>query len=240
MDHPRSRGVYSAVRARGRRVSGSSPLARGLHQDRPFRIEHPGIIPARAGFTRSGSCTWFRGTDHPRSRGVYTAIDTHAGTAAGSSPLARGLLADTPLAVGVDRIIPARAGFTLSSWRILMSRRDHPRSRGVYILLKYGWTMARGSSPLARGLRRDYAPRSLTLRIIPARAGFTLPLGELIPTGQDHPRSRGVYPQMMGKHSISKGSSPLARGLPPRAPISASRLRIIPARAGFTPGGRRA
>ena len=50
-DHPRSRGVYRLTLRPGVRMSGSSPLARGLQRgNRPGR--HPRrIIPARAGFT---------------------------------------------------------------------------------------------------------------------------------------------------------------------------------------------
>ena len=54
-DHPRSRGVYSLSCPCLFAVAGSSPLARGL-QLRCFRVVRPvGIIPARAGFTRSAS-----------------------------------------------------------------------------------------------------------------------------------------------------------------------------------------
>ena len=50
--------------------------------------------------------------DHPRSRGVYIAVEALGAVFTGSSPLARGLLE-----LGLDArvqggIIPARAGFT--------------------------------------------------------------------------------------------------------------------------------
>ena len=52
-DHPRSRGVYATLYLAA--TWGSSPLARGLRpvwgRDTPI----PGIISARAGFTRDGS-----------------------------------------------------------------------------------------------------------------------------------------------------------------------------------------
>ena len=52
--------------------------------------------------------------------------------------------------------------------------------------------------------------------------------------GQDHPRSRGVYPPRTWPVSYERGSSPLARGLHrPGARMRGGR-RIIPARAGFT------
>mgnify|MGYP001673488441 CR=1 FL=1 len=52
--------------------------------------------------------------------------------ALGSSPLARGLplLVHTPGLA--SRIIPARAGFTVSRSPRAVPARDHPRSRGVY------------------------------------------------------------------------------------------------------------
>ena len=50
-DHPRSRGVYFRLRPGVAHVTGSSPLARGLHES-DARDEGPErIIPARAGFT---------------------------------------------------------------------------------------------------------------------------------------------------------------------------------------------
>ena len=50
-DHPRSRGVYIALRAYTRPMRGSSPLARGLLAVL-FNVSYAeGIIPARAGFT---------------------------------------------------------------------------------------------------------------------------------------------------------------------------------------------
>ena len=52
--------------------------------------------------------------------------------AEGSSPLARGLLADDTDFMTVWRIIPARAGFTLEVSDNGADLRDHPRSRGVY------------------------------------------------------------------------------------------------------------
>ena len=51
---------------------------------------------------------------------------------------------------------------------------DHPRSRGVYGLIGNPCESEEGSSPLARGLRRHRRARHLEMRIIPARAGFTL------------------------------------------------------------------
>ena len=50
----------------------------------------------------------------------------------------------------------------------------------------------------------------------------------------DHPRSRGVYSHDGIIPVHRKGSSPLARGLPPKAAGAGPGVGIIPARAGFT------
>ena len=74
-DHPRSRGVYPVKLVRKMNLVGSSPLARGLREGRRRSLLRPGIIPARAGFTRfirRRNRPW---TDHPRSRGVYARAD---------------------------------------------------------------------------------------------------------------------------------------------------------------------
>ena len=71
-------------------------------------------------------------------------------------------------------------------------------------------------------------------RIIPARAGFTKFATNTDVTQRDHPRSRGVYAQSSSPTGCSAGSSPLARGLPTIHSGQEPKLRIIPARAGFT------
>ena len=71
-----------------------------------------------------------------------------------------------------------------------------------------------GSSPLARGLPFCEPGENPGVRIIPARAGFTI-----------------LFPYTW--KSVG-GSSPLARGLQMRAKILRPLVRIIPARAGFT------
>ncbi len=111
-DHPRSRGVYQ-WRPRAMAVwRGSSPLARGLHRGPVVGDDGDRIIPARAGFTRSWTCPTPAGADHPRSRGVYDLLAPAVSFLAGSSPLARGLPVASPCDGGLERIIPARAGFT--------------------------------------------------------------------------------------------------------------------------------
>ena len=131
--------------------------------------------------------------DHPRSRGVYDWERPIVGDAPGSSPLARGLLMPVVISIEQDRIIPARAGFTVDVLPPLRPHADHPRSRGVYALIPFQTVWIPGSSPLARGLHaHEPLPRWLG-RIIPARAGFTVQEARDRHERSDHPRSRGVY-----------------------------------------------
>ena len=152
----------------------------------------------------------------------------------GSSPLARGLLHPGNDRVDAGRIIPARAGFTFQLHLPCLTLKDHPRSRGVYRgSLGAGWAPP-GSSPLARGLRIPIRQPRLECGIIPARAGFTCAGLLCSRSFWDHPRSRGVYRLQVGLKKRLEGSSPLARGLPAHYREHVDKIRIIPARAGFT------
>ena len=71
LDHPRSRGVYHSGASQPSVFHGSSPLARGLLNERKFTTNKTGIIPARAGFTTPEWPLDALNKDHPRSRGVY-------------------------------------------------------------------------------------------------------------------------------------------------------------------------
>ena len=152
-DHPRSRGVYTHTSRLNSISDGSSPLARGLHQQPVPGEAARGIIPARAGFTRASYWAVAACADHPRSRGVYedrAVVDAYVG---GSSPLARGLRTELLKPCVRTRIIPARAGFTRLITGSPTQSRDHPRSRGVYVAFSSARELSPGSSPLARGLR---------------------------------------------------------------------------------------
>ena len=213
-DHPRSRGVYDKPRTPGPGVRGSSPLARGLPRLGWCDLGSAGIIPARAGFTRSAFHSVNRQNgSSPLARGLlmkfacypYAAriIPARAGFTT-FSVLNNGYLRDHPRSRGVYRnpwgsprlrqwIIPARAGFTIVGAALGPLAEDHPRSRGVYLSGASPTGIPLGSSPLARGLQilRPFIIHSG--RIIPARAGFTQAPGENHDRVTDHPRSRGVY-----------------------------------------------
>ena len=172
-DHPRSRGVYVLLSGRSGSGVGSSPLARGLLLFSLPVWVRIGIIPARAGFTAFEASADGKGTDHPRSRGVYAEQSVVPPCQMGSSPLARGLPDATAATPRTTGIIPARAGFTRTSRCEGRRRRDHPRSRGVYFAQQPAIHNQIGSSPLARGLLAGGMAAGVVARIIPARAGFT-------------------------------------------------------------------
>ena len=178
----------------------------------------------------------YRSSDHPRSRGVYSSARSGGASPPGSSPLARGLQGWRGHAPPGRGIIPARAGFTSRRPRRERGPPDHPRSRGVYSASITPNSSADGSSPLARGLPTAPHPAAPRLRIIPARAGFTVRCGLVAGERVDHPRSRGVYASRCALNSGMSGSSPLARGLPTGHTPAGWRMGIIPARAGFTRG----
>ena len=233
-DHPRSRGVYRDQHESHACSCGSSPLARGLQG--PARVARllVRIIPARAGFTCPcpAPSTWV--WDHPRSRGVYALVQVPTDKGVGSSPLARGLRRVLQGGCRQARIIPARAGFTALAALGCEASRDHPRSRGVYSARRSPGVCACGSSPLARGLHRFTRRGRIGIGIIPARAGFTALMSRCATARSDHPRSRGVYVVGAAARRAATGSSPLARGLRTGHALHALRIRIIPARAGFT------
>ena len=215
--------------------AGSSPLSRRILAGRIWVIMLFQIIPALAGNTRR--CRPFSWTrrDHPRSRGEYFTGASVILKPEGSSPLSRGIRAESCNGAGAHRIIPALAGNTPGFAIRLRIRRDHPRSRGEYCSWgRWGWSWW-GSSPLSRGILLCAPRRGPNPRIIPALAGNTRPRRRRFPGWWDHPRSRGEYVGIASSSAEHVGSSPLSRGIQIRVTRQISYRRIIPALAGNTP-----
>ena len=150
-DHPRIRGEHSLGPGVSLCPLGSSPHTRGarLHQARPRR---PGrIIPAYAGST-AGAIMWGRQqTDHPRIRGEHIKVPTSRKDIDGSSPHTRGARQRGTRRYQERRIIPAYAGSTSSTLRIVGLGADHPRIRGEHSAASPSTSRAAGSSPHTRG-----------------------------------------------------------------------------------------
>ena len=114
----------------------------------------------------------------------------------------------------LQRLIPARAGKTLSVPFVETIHRAHPRSRGENSRRLSSVDAPPGSSPLARGKRPGESEARTWERLIPARAGKTPSIASSERTLPAHPRSRGenVFGTLDG--GVDAGSSPLARGKP--------------------------
>ena len=152
----------------------------------------------------------------------------------GSSPLSRGIPRTNSSRCTCPRIIPALAGNTRSPGCIRICSRDHPRSRGEYMLPWWKPCWTRGSSPLSRGILCFAGNGCSRGGIIPALAGNTTGYAMLPGRLRDHPRSRGEYYWHTGKNKLCIGSSPLSRGIQTAISMEASCSGIIPALAGNT------
>ena len=193
-DHPRSRGEYAQAEVNSSFCPGSSPLSRGIPGVSAVRCQAPRIIPALAGNTMG-------------MRVLHTAHE-------GSSPLSRGIHHPARRHPLGRRIIPALAGNTVNTRSASSADRDHPRSRGEYVLRPATHPHDAGSSPLSRGIRGGAWVQSVGM--------------------WDHPRSRGEYRRGATSCRRSRGSSPLSRGILTHAGEFRKRRGIIPALAGNT------
>ena len=232
--HPRSRGDHHELVTVNNTCRGSSPLARGPHV---LFIAVPlwvGLIPARAG-TTALCCA--QGPDyraHPRSRGDHVTYPAACAFPGGSSPLARGPLGTVTPTDPTSGLIPARAGTTLKAISRRNPTRAHPRSRGDHSPALKIASLPAGSSPLARGPRIKPIFMRWRRGLIPARAGTTEAWFAVDSDERAHPRSRGDHARSCFCTARTLGSSPLARGPPPRDYPVRWVLGLIPARAGTT------
>ncbi len=233
-DHPRERGEHWPRGPMTSSPTGSSPRARGTRWGRLPQGFSTGIIPASAGNTPQAREPLPFIPDHPRERGEHGAHILQGGRNGGSSPRARGTLADD-VQVGVrKRIIPASAGNTWGAWTLAAGITDHPRERGEHCSSSRQQKTNPGSSPRARGTRKPPTPTKRASRIIPASAGNTFPESLRAFLASDHPRERGEHADVDRLVSPHAGSSPRARGTPRRLFLRGHIPRIIPASAGNT------
>ena len=232
--HPRSRGENARAADDTSLCSGSSPLARGKRHSAfslPLLVR---LIPARAGKTLIGSRRAQWDSAHPRSRGENEITEGNWQSVRGSSPLARGKQETVWANTRQPRLIPARAGKTSCAGRTGGLCWAHPRSRGENVCAPAGRPGRLGSSPLARGKRRQRRPTGMSGRLIPARAGKTRYLLPKAIAAAAHPRSRGENGGSSQNLQDLAGSSPLARGKPGGGVGETGAMGLIPARAGKT------
>ncbi len=177
--------------------------------------------------------------DHPRACGANVTSGSPAAYERGSSPRMRGKRDAEKRRVHRERIIPAHAGQTTRVYRKHVETADHPRACGANRRCAMVRQLAYGSSPRMRGKLSPTTSRYNFPRIIPAHAGQTAPYVHRTFCRADHPRACGANGGANCRRWHAIGSSPRMRGKPRLCTAAISALRIIPAHAGQTCGGRR-
>ena len=153
--------------------TGSSPRVRGKPGPGLQEAARRGLIPARAGKTRSPVSSTEACQAHPRVCGENDGSTSANRKVFGSSPRVRGKH-------GLDQghraqrgLIPACAGKTRAGAPIRASARAHPRVCGENLAGRRRNLLASGSSPRVRGKRAAPDGHTLASRLIPACAGKT-------------------------------------------------------------------
>ena len=187
------RGEHPKLVTINTKFPGSSPHARGAPLINPLRSFQFRIIPACAGSTTPVVYIAYISWDHPRMRGEHIHYLNQALPELGSSPHARGARSRRGVSSGCPGIIPACAGSTNEPDDCHQQPWDHPRMRGEHLYPQKACFLRLGSSPHARGARDQINDMFGLTGIIPACAGSTTIINELLDIGGDHPRMRGEH-----------------------------------------------
>ena len=135
---------------------------------------HQRFIPAYAGNSSPAKEISTLGPVHPRLRGELRIETSIAQISYGSSPLTRGTLKISLIAVMDCRFIPAYAGNSCDYSEHSLGEPVHPRLRGELPSGELFHSAINGSSPLTRGTRNADYLREIGVRFIPAYAGNSL------------------------------------------------------------------
>ena len=192
--------------------TGSSPPARGTRARGAKRLRVSRFIPACAGNTMAQAPRPENPAVHPRLRGEHVGATAPASMIGGSSPPARGTRIYRMLNATRTRFIPACAGNTVADLESVPVRAVHPRLRGEHDGFQRCETPLGGSSPPARGTRRDLGVVAVVDRFIPACAGNTRCTSARRGRPAVHPRLRGEHCLAACSSPPHAGSSPPARG----------------------------
>ena len=210
--HPRSRGENFKDETRGVWGEGSSPLTRGKHERGPYQVRSPGLIPAHAGKTATGSAAPSTPRAHPHSRAEKQAARVAPCGRLGSSPLTRGKLPGVGIPERRLRLIPTHAGKTRGPTSYPFPGWAHPRSRGENMGSLFLQRHMVGSSPLTRGKRKPRAPLLHRDGLIPTHAGKMTGTWPPPCPSPAHPHSRRENAPHGSRKIVCPGSSPLMRG----------------------------
>ncbi len=155
--HPRGRGEHGPSARAPRLHAGSSPRARGTRLSVAILRARARFIPAGAGNTKATPCRASTAAVHPRGRGEHHALVYILAWRFGSSPRARGTHLEVRAVHLSERFIPAGAGNTQYGAHSRGTGSVHPRGRGEHDRNVSTAPPAHGSSPRARGTRKDWS-----------------------------------------------------------------------------------
>ena len=213
---------------------GSPPHTRGIQLGGVHQPKPGGITPAHAGNTCYGIIICAHRRDHPRTRGEYRSRFRSRSRSRGSPPHTRGILKDSPRSYTPMGITPAHAGNTCRRWFLGRTTKDHPRTRGEYILWRRAGPSLSGSPPHTRGILNGTYMKIGKIGITPAHAGNTSDFRSALRTCRDHPRTRGEYSSLYMVTRCKTGSPPHTRGIPVVRQAVNVAHGITPAHAGNT------
>ena len=171
--HPRAGGENGACNACWVRVTGSSPRGRGKLLVVMVGGGVVGLIPARAGKTRSTTRPSRVRPAHPRAGGENPRQSSPSSCLLGSSPRGRGKPCVSRAQPYRRRLIPARAGKTRRDLEPTLTMTAHPRAGGENADGSQGELRGYGSSPRGRGKQVQFLESRAFDGLIPARAGKT-------------------------------------------------------------------
>ena len=156
---------------------GSPPRVRGKLKRISRELELTGITPACAGKTEPGQNCKILHRDHPRVCGENSRTEHGYKLRHGSPPRVRGKLYQIFAKFPLARITPACAGKTRHEPTENQRQKDHPRVCGENPRCRKLARRKRGSPPRVRGKLSRKESMKETVRITPACAGKTSPVG---------------------------------------------------------------
>ena len=204
-EHSDSSGFHSTL-------PGSSPHVRGARSALLVAPCVPGIIPACAGSTKGAFGIQGRHWDHPRMCGEHSYKVLCCTVHWGSSPHVRGALLQRQRHRIRAGIIPACAG---STWSMAIGTAwdgDHPRMCGEHRISVNTVSSSAGSSPHVRGAQIVSDFHGLPTGIIPACAGSTFDMIEILRQIGDHPRMCGEHVRRQSVRQLLTGIIPACAG----------------------------
>ena len=171
--YPRERGGNAKPFHNSHRLQGLSPRTRGKPLQRLDRLSSVGPIPANAGETSVEDGVEHLRRAYPRERGGNLFMQVPDSEKWGLSPRTRGKLILYWCSFHSPGPIPANAGETPGSSRLLLRGGAYPRERGGNVKSNKGRSRLQGLSPRTRGKHSGSASAHQAAGPIPANAGET-------------------------------------------------------------------